>query len=108
MPSLDTGSMFSQSGYGRFRYGRQWSAGSCGGEDVMPEGRLRRPCCENKLWMFVALGVLMIILGFLMGVVYFSIRALTTSLEHTAVIPTYANAILVSTPTRHNRTPALI
>ena len=52
-------------------------------------------CCQ-KGWGSVILGVLIIINAFLLGVVYFSIRTLTTSLEHVDTVPTYATALLVS------------
>ncbi|CAH1790414.1 unnamed protein product [Owenia fusiformis] len=49
----------------------------------------------KTLWVFLGFGVVQIVIGFLLAVIYFSIRALTTSLEYIEVIPTYANAILI-------------
>ena len=47
-------------------------------------------------WGFVTLGVALTITSFLLGIVYFSIRAITTSLEHVDIVPTYATALLVN------------
>lgn len=47
-------------------------------------------------WGFITLGLALTIVAFLLGVVYFSIRAITTSLEHIDIVPTYATALLVS------------
>ncbi len=47
-------------------------------------------------WALVAGGVLLVVTAFLLGVTYFSIRTLTTSLQHVETIPAYAIALLVS------------
>ena len=67
------------------------------------EGRGRAEGCRGRLgtwveagWAFVTLGVALTISAFLLGVVYFSIRTLTTSLELVDIVPTYATALLVS------------
>lgn len=49
------------------------------------------------LLIFIAAGILQTVIAFLVGAIYFSIRALTSSLEHIETIPTYANGILVRT-----------
>ncbi len=49
---------------------------------------------EHGAW-FIASGVLLIITAFLLGVICFSVRTLTTSLDQT--VPNYATAFLVST-----------
>ena len=47
-------------------------------------------------WGLVLCGVLLIISAFLHGVIYFSIRAVTTSLDLVETVPNYATALLVS------------
>ncbi len=47
-------------------------------------------------WGLVLCGVLLIICAFLHGVIYFSIRAVTTSLDLVETVPNYATALLVS------------
>lgn len=65
-------------------------------------GRIRRrkTCCCGGCppmgWALVAGGVLLVVTAFLLGVTYFSIRTLTTSLQHVETIPAYAIALLVS------------
>ena len=63
--------------------------------DPLDHHRLFRWVCHH-LWVFIILGVLQIILAFLMVVIYFSIRTLTSSLELVETIPSYASAVLVS------------
>ncbi|XP_013415096.1 uncharacterized protein LOC106177012 [Lingula anatina] len=66
----------------------------------MPGHHTRNRCncsyhgCIEKLWVYLMFGVADIVVGFMLGVVYFSVRALTTSLQYTETIPTYANAII--------------
>ena len=43
----------------------------------------------------VCLGIISLFLGFLLGVIYFAIRSITTSLQNTEVVPTYAIAFLL-------------
>ena len=43
----------------------------------------------------VCLGVISLFLGFLLGVIYFAIRSITTSLQNTEVVPTYSVAFLL-------------
>lgn len=52
--------------------------------------------CPPLGWALITVGALLVILAFLLGVTYFSIRTLTTSLEHVETVPAYAIALLVS------------
>ena len=64
-----------------------------------PEDRIklkRKWCSLDQGGWFVILGVLLIVTAFLHGVIYFSIRTLTTSLDLVETVPNYATALLVS------------
>jgi hypothetical protein len=55
-------------------------------------------CCDrpsDPTCGAVCLGIISMFLGFLLGKIYFSVRSITTSLENTEVIPTYAVTILL-------------
>ena len=57
----------------------------------------RKWCSQDQGGWFVILAVLLIVTAFLHGVIYFSIRTLTTSLDLVETVPNYATALLVST-----------
>ena len=59
--------------------------------------KLKRAWCSlDQGGWFVILAVLLIVTAFLHGVIYFSIRTLTTSLDLVETVPNYATALLVS------------
>ena len=64
-----------------------------------PDVIAQEPCLfrwiGKRLWIFIIVGTLQIILAFLLVVIYFSIRTLTSSLELVETIPSYATAVLV-------------
>ena len=70
-----------------------WRGGGGGG---VSEASWCGTSAHRKVLLFIVTGVLQIVVAFLIGVIYFSVRTLTSSLEHVETIPTYANGILVS------------
>lgn len=59
----------------------------------MERGTIR---CAGRLWIFFVLGTLVIVVGMVIGGLYLNIRNVTTSSQHTEVVPTYVVALLVS------------
>ncbi|XP_067652968.1 uncharacterized protein [Haliotis asinina] len=51
--------------------------------------------CEGRLWIFMVLGAVILVLGIVIGGLYFNMKTLTESTEFTQVTPTYVNAIAV-------------
>ena len=68
----------------------------------------RKWCSLDEGGWFVILAVLLIVTAFLHGVIYFSIRTLTTSLDLVETVPNYATALLVSTQYHHMRLSNII
>ena len=68
----------------------------------------RKWCSQDQGGWFVILAVLLIVTAFLHGVIYFSIRTLTTSLDLVEIVPNYATALLVSTYYYHMLSSSII
>ncbi|KAL8602582.1 hypothetical protein ACOMHN_017555 [Nucella lapillus] len=72
------------------------------GEGVGRRGGVRRGgegegCCRcgGGLWIFVALGLVLEMLGVVLGGVYLNVTSLTTSLHHVQILPTYVPVVAV-------------
>ena len=57
--------------------------------------RMEQSSCIGRVWIFLLLGVMLIILGLVVIGVYLNIQMTTTSTVYTEVFPIYINAIVV-------------
>lgn len=64
------------------------------GRGHLPKNRAASPRCYGRVWIFLVLGCLLVVLGVVVGGVYFNLRAITPS-GQTDTLPTYVNSIAV-------------
>lgn len=58
-------------------------------------GDRRFPQNPRRLWIFLILGIVTIIAGIVISGLYFNIQAITTSNNHTEILPTYIVSLVV-------------
>ena len=65
-------------------------------ETLSRDRNKQRLILTKKLWIFLVLGAVIFILGIIVGGIYFNIQSITTSSQHTEILPTYILCLLVS------------
>ena len=60
---------------------------------------MEKSSCIGRVWIFLLLGVILIILGLVVIGVYLNIQTTTSSTMYTEVFPMYINAVVVSNST---------
>lgn len=58
--------------------------------------RMERSSCIGRVWIFLLLGVILVILGLVVVGVYLNVQMTTSSTTYTEIFPMYINAALVS------------
>lgn len=58
--------------------------------------RRQQGCGGKRLWIFLVLGAVLVVLGLVVGGIYLNIHSLTSSLQHAEIVPTYVPVGAVS------------